>query len=147
MPLDATTPGENAEVGRRVIAGQMRALRQTPELQEVYRWELLEPTPMTAILADDREAQGMRLLRLFQARLARGDPDVAAISAILVAGCTYLVLRAKTAGTYNGIDIRSDHGWERIEQGMETILAAVLGTPHERQVRRKPFRPARPRRA
>jgi AcrR family transcriptional regulator len=137
MPEGGTTLDEIVETGKRVLAGQVRALRQNPELQELYRWELLEATPMTEVLAEDREAEGMRLLRLFQQHVVRRGTDVPAISAILVAGLTYLVLRAKTAGIYNGIDIRSERGWERIELGMEEILTAVLRAPGDKHAPRR----------
>ena len=47
--------------------------------------------------------------------------DLAAVTAILVAGQVFLTLRSKTADTYNGINLRSEGGWKRIEDAVALL--------------------------
>jgi hypothetical protein len=69
-------------------------------------------------LAKERERQARYWLSLAP-DLHRAD--LAAVTAILVAGQVFLTLRSKTAETYNGIDLRSKSGWKRIEDAVALL--------------------------
>ena len=107
---------EPKHVAAAMLIGFVRALRARPVTQEILRWELHERNQLTDELAKAREHEGLRILAHFAP--GTDDADVAAITSLAVAGATYLVLRSKTADHYNGIDLRSEEGWKRIESAL-----------------------------
>ena len=60
--------------------------------------------------------------------------DIAAMGALLSAGLTFLMLRARTSDAYLGIDISSEGGRNRIEKAMEDL---VRGFFHSREAENK----------
>lgn len=113
---EAATSSETAGA---MLVGFLRALRERPITQEILRWELHERNELTEALAEAREREGNRILSDF----ASDDADYAALVSLAAAGATYLVLRAKTADTYNGIDLHSEQGWARIEGALRWMAA------------------------
>jgi AcrR family transcriptional regulator len=113
---DAGASGSTAIAGA-MLVGFLRALRERPVTQEILRWELHERNELTEALAEAREREGMRILSEFES----DDVDLAAMVSLAAAGATYLVLRAKTADTYNGIDLHSEEGWARIEGALRWL--------------------------
>ncbi len=117
-----------AELGEGLVRFA-RALRKRPETQAILRWELHEHNELVDALAAARERMGLALLERIDAPKGL---DVAAVTSVLAAGLTYLVLRAKTADAYNGIDLRSKAGWERLEDAVRAMVTAVAATPAKR---------------
>ncbi len=106
-----------------------RALRRRKETLEIMRWELLEQNELTDALAAERERQGVELIRLLTGRADvahREDFDLVALAAILGAAQSYLLLRVKTASVYNGVELRTEEGRERIERALALIVRRVL---------------------
>jgi hypothetical protein len=89
------------------------------------RWEILERNELTDALANYREGQSMKLLSLFR---DQGSADVQAIAALLGAGQTYLLLRAKTADVYNGLQLKKDQDWKRVEEAIRLLVRLFIGT-------------------
>ncbi|RUS96647.1 hypothetical protein DSM106972_086700 [Dulcicalothrix desertica PCC 7102] len=56
------------------------------------------------------------------------DKDIPAISAILIAGVVYLILRTKVSNTFMGVDFSSPAGWQRIEAALESIIQSTIST-------------------
>ena len=110
--LSNLSPAEGAKV---MILGFGRSIRRRPITKEMMRWELQERNGLTEALAKERERQSQEWLAL--APNLHGA-DLPAVSSILVAGQVFLTLRAKTADTYNGIDLHSKSGWKRIEDAV-----------------------------
>jgi hypothetical protein len=50
-----------------------------------------------------------------------------ALTAILAGGISYLILRAKHASLVNGIDIKTEEGWGRIEKTLSQMVDLVAG--------------------
>lgn len=96
-----------------------RVLRSDTMTREILAWELMERNELTDAIADEREKRGLELLKHFP---EDDRYDLPAVAAILSAGITYLVLRGKTADCYNGIELNSDAGWQRIEKSTEFIV-------------------------
>jgi hypothetical protein len=48
------------------------------------------------------------------------------MSAILIAGIVYLVLRSKVSPTFLGIDFSSTSGWQRIEAAISSLVQATV---------------------
>jgi AcrR family transcriptional regulator len=113
--LSKLSPAEGAKV---MILGFGRSIRRRPITKEMMRWELQERNGLTEALAKERERQSQQWLAL--APKLHGA-DLPAVSSILVAGQVFLTLRAKTADTYNGIDLHSESGWKRIEDAVALL--------------------------
>jgi AcrR family transcriptional regulator len=112
-------PPSNAELATKLLIEFGRALRRRPITQEIMRWELLERNELTDALAHYREQQGIKLIRMI--RGARGV-DLQALGSLLSAGQTYLILRSKTAAVYNGLELRSDRDWKRLEKNIRHLV-------------------------
>ena len=117
-----------AEASIAIMQGYLKSIRQRPVTQEIMRWELHERNELTDELARHREQQGLELLALIDApaKKARTTGDFNACAAIIHAGLSYLVLRAKTADTYIGVDLTSDEGWQRIHDGIAELVGAYV---------------------
>ena len=110
--LSKLSPAEGAKA---MILGFGRAIRRRPITKEIMRWDLQERNALTEALARERERRSQEWLAL--APDLQGA-DLAAVSSVLVAGQVFLALRAKTADTYNGIELHSEGGWKRIEDAV-----------------------------
>lgn len=106
-----------------VLAGYIRTLRSNTLTREILRWELMEKNELTDALAEYRERQGLQFLEQCG---TRADIDLPALASILYAGIIYLSLRSKTITVFNGIDITSDEGWERIERSIAFLVDTVM---------------------
>ena len=122
--LGEAPPEEPRELAAHVLIRFGQAIRARPETQSILKRELSERNPLTDALADAREEQAMRLL----ARIGDLGVDAAAVGALIAAGLTYLALRAGTVEKYNGVDLRSDAGWEQIERAVRLIVASLTPT-------------------
>src|SRR6185503_4451132 len=127
--LGPSPPADPAALAVRLLVNFGRAIRARPETQAILRRELEERNPLTDALAEARERQALGLF----ARLTGLELDVPAVGALLAAGLTYLALRAKTADEYNGIDLHSGAGWERLERAVADIVTALASSRRVRE--------------
>lgn len=105
----------------------LRDLQQRSITQEILRWELLEGNELTQHLAQVRDRMAIDSLKFLNQKCAfPPDKDVSAISAVLIAGIVYLVLRTKVSPTFLGIDFSSPVGWQRIEAAILSLVQAVV---------------------
>ena len=96
-------------------------------LAEFMRWELSEANPITAAFDLRREESAKQLLEsLGQVYPELRRIDLPALATIFNAAVSYLVLRAKTTRYYNGIDIQSEEGRDRIFAGIEAAMNALV---------------------
>jgi AcrR family transcriptional regulator len=118
MPLSESVP--------LVLINFTRALRCRPVTLEIMAWEMVEQNELTEVLRNVREDMAIRIFNEFGAKLADTDADIAAITTILSASVSYLLLRSRDTEIYNTVDIRSDKGWERIEKAIILICRQCL---------------------
>jgi AcrR family transcriptional regulator len=118
---------DGAAMSAALLRANLRELRRRPLTQEILRWELLERNALTDELAALREEQGLELWRrLGLEGVEVPGVDVAAAAAILHAGLTYLVLRAKTADRYLGVALDDEAGWSRIAAAIEPMVRTIM---------------------
>lgn len=104
----------------------LRDLQQRSITQEILRWELLEANELTQELAQVRDRMAMDSLEFLSQKCPfPPDKDIPAMSAILIAGIVYLVLRTKVSSSFLGIDFDSPSGWQRIEAAVATLVHAA----------------------
>ncbi len=113
-------------IARRILTEQIHHLRRSPELLEIMRWELSTRNAVTERLAAQREEQATAITHVLDESIERGDVDAPALMSILSAGINYLALRAETIDVYNGVPLKTEDGWKRIENAM-LFLLDVLG--------------------
>jgi AcrR family transcriptional regulator len=102
-------------------------LQQRPITQEILRWELLEGNELTLELAQVRDRMATESLEFLKQKSSfPPDKDIPAISAVLIAGIVYLVLRTKVSPTFLGIDFTSPTGWQRIEAAIASLVQATV---------------------
>jgi len=110
-----------------VFRNYIAELRKRPLTREILRWELSRRNEVTARLERVREARGVALT----AALAHDLPphfDAPAVLALLSGGIHYLLLRAAHVRDFNGIDLQSNAGWQRLEYAALASLEAQLRT-------------------
>lgn len=105
----------------------LQDLQERPVTQEILRWELLEANELTHELATVRDRTALATLDFLEQQCSfPTNQDIPAISAVLVAGIVYLVLRTKISNTFMGIDFSSPTGWQRIEAAAASLIRATV---------------------
>jgi AcrR family transcriptional regulator len=125
--VSVNADASRADWATQLLIQLLHELQKRPTTQEILRWEILEGNELTQELAIARNRVATESLRLLAAKFGLPkNQDLSAISAILVAGIVYLVLRSKANPTFLGIDFRSPQGWQRIEQAATSIIQSTF---------------------
>ncbi len=124
--VTVSSEDEVAKIGTDIFVGQLKEALKNKELQEILLWELTNKNEVTKAIAEEREAEAVELLRLLEKVVDYSKTDIPAISSILLAGIYYLVLRSRHVNVFNGIDLTTEEGWQRIEKGIEAIISKGL---------------------
>jgi AcrR family transcriptional regulator len=103
----------------------MAAIRTRPLTQEILAWEMIERNELTIELETIRENTMMNFFEMFF-QSAKKRPDIAAMGAIIGAGISYLVSRGRKIRFYNGIDLDSEAGWQRLEGAIDTMIQGTF---------------------
>ena len=103
----------------------MNAIRTRPITQEILAWEMVERNELTAELETIRENTMMNFFDMFFPATDTG-PDIAAMGAIIGAGVSYLVSRARQISIYNGVNLDTETGWLRLEQAMDMMIRGLF---------------------
>jgi AcrR family transcriptional regulator len=101
------------------------AIRKRPLTQEILAWEMIDRNELTAELETVRENTMMNFFEMFFPTADKG-PDIAAMGAIIGAGISYLVSRSRKIRFYNGIDLDSESGWQRLEDAIDTMIRGTF---------------------
>lgn len=104
----------------------IRSLQKRPVTQAIMAWEIVEPNDLTDELERIREESILEFFQMFFIK-DHTKPDLQAIVALMGAGISYLVLRARSIDFYGGIDINSEQGWGRLKKSIDQIIKGVLG--------------------
>ena len=137
--IDHFTRKDIHKVGSQILLGQLRRLRESSDLQEIYRWELSVDNRLTRSLAEQREREGTALFATFAERIDFSKADLPAMISVILAGGIHLILRTKSANVFNGVELGTPAGWQRIERAIEELFGLAMG--------RATIRPAGRRRA
>lgn len=110
-----------SRLGRNFIS----AIRQRPLTQEILAWEMVERNELTIELETIRENTMMNFFDMFFPTMNKG-PDIKAIGAIIGAGVSYLVTRGRQISIYNGVNLQSEAGWQRLEKAIDAIIEGMF---------------------
>jgi AcrR family transcriptional regulator len=103
----------------------MAAIRTRPLTQEILAWEMIERNELTVELEAIRENTMTNFFEMFF-QSANEGPDIAAMGAIIGAGVSYLASRGRKIRFYNGIDLDSEAGWQRLESAIDTMIQGTI---------------------
>ena len=103
----------------------IQAIRKRPITQEILAWEMVERNELTGELESVRENTMMNFFDMFFPSTDKG-PDIAAMGAIIGAGVSYLVSRGRQISIYNGVDLQSEAGWQRLEKAIDTMIRGLF---------------------
>lgn len=53
-------------------------------------------------------------------------PDIAALGAVIGAGVSYLAARGRQISIYNGVNLQSEAGWQRLERAIDTMIRGLF---------------------
>jgi AcrR family transcriptional regulator len=104
-----------------VMQRYAEALRKRPQTIAVLAAELADREALHPALSNVREQLGLELLQL--AHDAPAELDAAALATLLTGAIHYLLIRARQVKAFNGIDLASDAGWQRVSSALHTLLA------------------------
>ena len=107
---------------KRMFREQIVQLRNDVTLRRLCRWELTADNENTQQLRDNRARNGCELIKAVSGFTHSHHTDVAALATILSASISYLVLIEEQSPTYNGINLRSNEGWEQIVKGLDLMI-------------------------
>lgn len=107
-----------AERVEAVLLGLLDALRQRPQTIEVLAWEAVQQSPLTAMLAERREAWGREILAELFDDAGPEDQPLLTLASLLVAGFQYLLIRVRRGSVYGGIALDSEAGWAKVRDAI-----------------------------
>lgn len=116
-----------------IVLGQnfLRGIRRRPLTQEILAWEMVQRNELTESLEIIRETRMLRFADLFLSTEGV-QLDLMAMIAVIGSGISYLVCRSRGVRWYNGIDLDTDAGWQRIETAIRQMVrgSMALAPPH-----------------
>jgi AcrR family transcriptional regulator len=110
-----------SEITSALLVNFARALRRRPMTQEIMAWETVKQNELTEVLKEVREDRAEKLFREFGAGADGAGVDAGAVTTLLAAAVSYLVIRSRDTKVFNTVDIRSDEGWKRLERSVVDI--------------------------
>jgi AcrR family transcriptional regulator len=103
----------------------IQAIRKRPLTQEILAWEMIERNELTVELESLRENTMMNFFDIFFPA-AKSVPDIPAMGAVIGAGISYLVTRGRKIRFYNGIDLDTEAGWQRLEAAIDAMIQGLF---------------------
>lgn len=107
-----------------IMKRYQRALRERPATIAVLAAELTDRLALPSELLDRREQFGLALMQL--AGAPPQGVDVAALATLVTGSIHYLLVRSTQIQLFNGIALRTDDGWGRLEEALEQMIAGAL---------------------
>ena len=115
--MDIIKPSDIGGSLKRLFKEQIIRLRNDITLKRLCRWELSTENENISRLRERREQNGCNLIKRVSQLTCSQDSEVASLASIISASISYLALMEERNPIYNGIDLRSDNGWEQITKG------------------------------
>lgn len=111
-----------------ILENHATGIRKRPLTLQILAWEMVDRNELTSHLEEVREKQGVNLTKALSGADLQLNPnvDVSAIVAILAAGINYLAARSQKIRVFNGIEISTDDGWERLNKSIRLLCTNTL---------------------
>ncbi|AUD02420.1 TetR/AcrR family transcriptional regulator [Spirosoma pollinicola] len=123
--LDQIRPLHDSDIARiwyRQVIQTYRYFRTFKAAREVLKASVIENDPIAETTAKAQDEELTRLVH--QLSFVKGA-DTEAISAVVLGAMTYLTIMAQNDRTMISIDLRSEEGWQRIENAVKAIYISL----------------------
>ena len=110
------------EAIKKMYREQIQSMREDDAFKELHLKELADKKPLSDEVEKIRESNGMELIEKVQHITQKPKKEVAALASILGGAITYLSLYEAMGDEFNGIDLKSEEGWEQIAQGCDLLI-------------------------
>lgn len=110
------------EAIKQMYREQIQSMRQDHAFKELHLKELADKKPLSDEIEKIRETHGIALINKVQQITQRPKQEVAALATILGGAITYLSLYEAMGDEFNGIDLKSEEGWEHIARGCDLLI-------------------------
>ncbi len=114
--------GKIQEAIKQMYREQIQSMREDDAFKELHLKELADKKPLSDEVEKIRESNGMELIEKVQHITQKPKKEVAALASILGGAITYLSLYEAMGDEFNGIDLKSEEGWEQIAQGCDLLI-------------------------
>jgi AcrR family transcriptional regulator len=105
-------------------------LRHHPVTLEIIAWEMSGRNELTIALEYVREQRSLDLMKQLLARFGQTDRvdmvHFGPVMALLGAAGNYLAARGRHVQNFNGLDLKSDRGWQQLFLAVETMLQGLV---------------------
>jgi len=120
-------PSLAAQIGD-IYKNYLAALRRRPFTLDILAWESKERTRMTRILEGIRVRRSLEVFERIQGDFP-DDIDMSAVVALMASAVISIAVKSRTCGSFGGIDLESDAGWNRLEEAIDALLTRAIVTP------------------
>jgi AcrR family transcriptional regulator len=120
--LTKDTPKNTQEKIKQMYRDQIQSMRADHAFRELHLKELADKKPLSEEVEKIREKNGINLIEKVSEVTGRPKEEVASLASILGGAITYLTLYEAMRDEYNGINLKSEAGWEQIAQGCDLLI-------------------------
>ena len=113
-----------------LFSRQADSLRASAIRREVIRWMLVEENEVSRSVMQQVEDMGVAISQAYRTRIT-SNRDLEAAVGVLIGGVYYLALISDRTNVFNGIDLQSNEGWERIKSSIELMVELLFENPKE----------------
>ena len=114
--------GNIREAIKKMYREQIQSMRKDHAFKELHLKELADKKPLSDEIEKIRETNGIELIKKVQQITQRSKQEVATLASILGGAITYLSLYEAMGDEFNGIDLKSEEGWEQIARGCDLLI-------------------------
>lgn len=127
-PDTRSPPQTYRDLTERLILAFLDAFRANQLVQKITAWEVAEPSPLAARLAQARAtALGAWIARQRTGLEPPAGVDAPAVNALLIAAVQHMVLSATTTGGFAGVALDREQDWNRIKTVIVNIIDGFYG--------------------
>jgi len=133
--VEVVDPGQQSREYSRLLSKlfsqQADSLQSSLLHREVLRWILMEENDVNRQVMQRVEEMGAAISRAMRNKID-SSRDIEAVVSLLIGGIYYLSLMSDRADVFNGIDLQSAEGWERIKGSVDMLIELLLEPNIER---------------
>jgi len=120
--LKKDTPENIQEQIKQMYRDQINSMRQDQAFRELHLKELADRKPLSEEVEKIREKNGINLIEKVSQATGRPKEEVASLASILGGALTYLTLYEAMRDEFNGINLKTEAGWEQIAEGCDLLI-------------------------
>ncbi|HAI75243.1 MAG TPA: TetR/AcrR family transcriptional regulator [Microscillaceae bacterium] len=126
LNLQNLTEVQREQFTATIFANFYKTMLQNKELQEITLWEMVEVSGLNKVLQNQRDQSTLGLIALYEQLFPNSPIDLQAIATIIATGLQQLALLSRQLPAFNGINLQSPEGMQRIENALSSLAQLVL---------------------